>query len=206
MRTTRFALFLTAASLLACQPAPATTGSDSGPPADTGPQACTVPTGDMTHPIGTEVGRTMRDFTLPRCDDTPFHFYGEAEGFCAARLTVLTIAAGWCGPCRLEATQIQAALADAYAAQGVRVVQVLIQDDNHLPPDAAFCQGWVNQYGLTFPELYDPTQITQIYFPMGALPATLIVDSQGVIVHREYGTTANLTSIRTALDTILAGM
>ncbi|UJR83750.1 TlpA family protein disulfide reductase [Sandaracinus amylolyticus] len=170
------------------------TTADSGDPAQ-----CAPPEG----PYGTSEGRTLRPFTLNRCDGTPFEFYGAAEGYCDATFTVLTIAAGWCQPCHMEAALIQSNIAEAYADRGVRVVQVLIQDPGPAPPTPAYCQQWVENYGITFPELTDPNQLTQIYFPDNALPATLIVDSNGVIVHHEVGVSNELETITAALDRLL---
>lgn len=201
MLKTSFASLAIAGLLVACGSTPA--GSpDAGMITldDAGPPACAPP----AEPYGTSEGRNFRPFTLNRCDGTPFEFYGETEGYCDASFTVLTMAAGWCNPCRYETTQLQAQLVEAYAPRGVRVVQALIQDNDYAAPDGAFCQGWVDQYGLTNPVVLDPTQITQIYFPAGSLPATLIVDSHGVIRHREYGTSTGLATIRAALDELLA--
>lgn len=167
---------------------------------DSGAPACAPP----SEPYGTSQGRKLRPFTLNRCDGTPFEFYGEEEGFCDATFTVLTIAAGWCAPCHAEAALIEANIAQAYADRGVRVVQVMIQDPGPAPPTAAYCQEWVERYGLTFPELIDPMQITQVYFPDGALPATMIIDSNGVIVHHEVGVSNELETITATLDRLLA--
>lgn len=193
---------LLAATAAGCNP-PAPAEPDAGDIQlpDTG----TMPTcGDPGAPYGTSVGSNFLPFTLPTCDDEPYEFYGEQEGFCDSTFTVVSIAAGWCGPCRMEATLMQSFLVDAYADQGVRVVVAVIQDNDYREPDADFCQGWVTQYGLTNPVLYDRAQETQIYFPAGALPATLIVDSEGVIRHREYGVSNNLETVRAALDRLLA--
>lgn len=170
---------------------------DAGPP----PDGC----GPPSEPYGTSEGRNFRPFTLNRCDGTPFSFYGEAEGFCDASFTVLTMAAGWCGPCIVESQQLEERLVQAYADERVRVIQVLIQDDNYEAPSGAFCQSRVDRFGLTNPVLVDPEQITQVYFPAGSLPATLIVDAAGVIRHREYGTSTGLATITAALDRLLAG-
>jgi len=197
-----FASLVIACLLSACGSSPPTGDADSGPIVltDSGPGACAPP----AEPYGTQEGRNFRPFTLNRCDGTPFEFYGDAEGFCDASFTVLTMAAGWCGPCRLETEQLQTELVEGYAARGVRVVQAIIQDNDYAAPDGPFCDGWVAQYGLTNPVVLDPTQVTQIYFPAGSLPATLIVDSHGVIRHREYGTSTGLRTIRAALDALLA--
>jgi hypothetical protein len=197
-----FASLVVASVLSACGTTPPASDPDSGPIVldDSGPGGCVIPTADF----GTQEGRNFRPFTLNQCDGTPFEFYGEAEGYCAASFTVLTMAAGWCGPCRLETEQLEEEITQGYANRGVRVVQAVIQDNDYAAPDAAFCEGWVAEYGLTNPVVLDPTQVTQIYFPAGSLPATLIVDSHGVIRHREYGTSTGLRTIRAALDELLA--
>ena len=53
-------------------------------------------------------------------------------------------------------------LTTRYAAQNVRVVVAIIQDNDYRPADLAFCQGWVDQYGLTNPVLIDPLQLVAL--------------------------------------------
>lgn len=203
----RTSSILTTLLLAGCQ-SPPTTSPDAGIQLpDAGSQTDAGPTcGDPGAPYGTSLGSNFRPFTLERCDGTPFEFYGEAEGFCDARLTVVAIAAGWCGPCRIEAQQMQERLVEAYEPQGVRIIVAIIQDNDYREADADFCQGWVDQYGLTNPVVIDPAQETRIYFPTNdmALPAAVIVDSEGVLRHREYGVTTGLTTMRAALDRLLA--
>lgn len=152
--------------------------------------------------FGTRVSAKFRPLTLNRCDGTPYSIYNE--DFCSpTRFTILSIAAGWCNPCRLETAQFPALNAE-YSPQGVRLVQVMFQDESYGAASGAYCQSWVDEYGLTNVELNDPTQMTQIYFPTGSLPATLIIDDTGTIVFREYGTTDGLTSLRAKLDELLA--
>ncbi|MFT5353611.1 MAG: hypothetical protein ACI9KE_000811 [Polyangiales bacterium] len=185
--------------------APEDAGMDAGPDividggtSDVGP-VC----GDPGSPYGTSLGSSFLPFTMPTCGDVPFEFYGETEGFCDATFTVVSLAAGWCGPCRLEASLMQEYLVDGYAEHGVRVVVAVIQDNNLAEPTSEFCNRWVEQYELTNPVVYDTEGVTQIYFPDGSLPATLIVDSQGVIVHREYGVSDELVTVRATLDRLL---
>ena len=153
-------------------------------------------------PYGTRVTSKFRPLTLNQCDGTPYSIYNE--DFCAVRFTVINIAAGWCNPSRLETAQFTALNAE-YSVQGVRLLQVMFQDESYGAASGAYCQAWVDEFGLTNVELNDPTQSTQIYFPAGSLPATLIIDSTGTIVFREYGMTDGLVSLRASLDTLLAG-
>ena len=152
---------------------------------------------------GTLVGEKFGPLVLDRCDGTSYSIYDE--DFCSpTRFTVISIAAGWCNPCRYESSQLPALNAD-YAPRGVRLVQVMFQDETYHAASGAYCQAWVDEYGLTNVELNDPSQLTQIYFPAGSLPATLIIDSTGTIVFRQYSTTDGLVSLRASLDTLLAG-
>lgn len=167
-------------------------------------RACPLPMGTDEAPIGTSRGLTLRPFTLLRCDGTPYELYGEAEGFCDASFTVITLAAGWCVPCQMEAELLQSNIADAYADRGVRVVQVMLQNPDGTAATPEFCQNWVDTYDLRFPEVLDPDGTTWVFAPDNALPATVIIDSAGIIRYREYGTTANLSSLTAALDRLLA--
>ena len=182
-------------------------GGDETDPVDAGPiQIDTGPADSCAAPddgFGTSEGSNFLPLTLDRCDGTPYEFYGQSEGYCDTSFTVISIGAGWCGPCRREAALMQEFLVDRYAEHNVRVIVALIQDDDYMAPTHGFCEGWQTQYGLTNPILIDPTQLTQVYFPAGALPATLIVDSRGVIVHREYGVSTDLETVRAELDNLL---
>ena len=195
-------LGVAALGLAGCDGGTPMMGTDAGPDIvlpDAGEGACAAPTGGF----GTSQGRNFLPFTLQRCDGSMYEFYGETEGYCDASFTVVSIAAGWCGPCRMEARLMEEFLVQRYASHGVRVVVAIIQNNDYEAPDLAFCEGWQSQYGLTNPVLIDPTQETQVYFPAGSLPATLIVDSAGVIVHREYGVSTDLETVRAELDSLL---
>ena len=187
-------------------PAPMDAGVDAssgdvdagGDAVDGGGLSCTYPDA----PYGTRVGAKLEPFTLPQCDGTPYSFANEE--FCAARFTVISIAAGWCMPCRYESANLTTRVTEAYRDRGVRVIQVLVQDDMYRAADGAFCEGWVSMYGLTNIELTDADGTTQIYFPGGSLPSTIIVDSTGTIVWRENGAAMWLGTLTAKLDMLLA--
>jgi hypothetical protein len=157
-------------------------------------------------PYGSSVGRLFRPFTLTACngigDESTWRFDGPE--FFTSQLTVISIAAAWCVPCQRESAQIQSQIIDRYAGQGVRFAQILVQNVDGSTITAATCRGWVTRYGITFPELMDPMFITQPFVPMTAFPGNIIVDRCGRIRWRQYGAETGLTSIRTAIDEVLA--
>ena len=181
---------------------------DGGATAD---DAGTMMTTDLScgeipgEPYGVSVGRVIEPFTLASCTEGgDYAFYNE--DWCDSNLTVISIAAGWCPPCIAESRQLTDRVTEAYRDRGVRVIQVLVQDEEYRAPDLAYCEGWVDRFGLTNIELIDPTGVTQIYFPGNSLPSTIIVDSDGVIRFRENGATEGLVSLTSELDELLADM
>ncbi len=179
-------------------------GMDMGTPMDEDlgtPDALSCQDRVPTSGFGAIPGRNLSGFTLQDCSGADYSFYNES--FCENQLTVISIAAGWCPPCIAESMQLEAEINDFYAGQGVRVIQILTQTADYSAPDLAYCQGWVDRFGLSNVELIDPAQLTGIFFPDNALPSTIIVDSQGVIRFRENGASDGLTSLKSAIDEVL---
>ena len=155
--------------------------------------------------FGTRVGGTLEPFTLDSCtEDGEYSFYNEE--WCDSSLTVISIAAGWCPPCIVESRELTDRVTEAYRDRGVRVIQVLVQDEEYRAPDITYCEEWVDRFGLTNIELIDPTGVTQIYFPGNSLPSTIIVDNEGTIRFRENGATEGLVSLTNELDDLLEEM
>jgi peroxiredoxin len=151
------------------------------------------------------VGASVADFTLPRCDGTPFTFYDDA--FCAPehRATVLIFGALWCTRCQDESTRLDAEITQVYRDRGVRVVQVLV--DGAIPGTnvtAADCSRWVATYGLTNDELYDAGgAVTAAFYATRTFPSTVLVDADGVIRYRSVGASDGLPALRDAIDGVI---
>jgi len=184
---------------------------------DTGaPSTCMnhIPNPDSGDPqFGTLVGRSFAEFPAPLsdCNGGQHTFYGGDYCDSNVQLTVISIAAGWCHPCQMESDLLMENVVHAYGPHGVRVIQLLVQDPNYQMPNGAFCNQWVTTHGLSVTgavgvgnvELLDPAQVTNAYFPDGALPSTLVIDNHGVIRFHEDGASESLASLTNELDSLL---
>ncbi len=75
-----------------------------------------------TPPFGVLEGRKFEPLTLDSCDGNAYEFYNQ--DYCEARLTVVSIAAGWCMPCIMESGMLTNLITRVYGPQGVRVIQI----------------------------------------------------------------------------------
>lgn len=151
-------------------------------------------------PYGTRLGDTMASFTLNDCA-------GQAVSLAAycgtAKAFLITSAAGWCSGCRAEAPILQNYY-DSFKDKGLIVFTLLFQTSNSEPADQAFCQGWQERYGLSFPVLADPSYLLRDYYPdpnNPTAPATLMLDRNMRIIYQKDGGGEDLTNyINAALD------
>lgn len=189
-------LVLSLSLVVGCNPR--TNNVPDGGAGDGGP-SCGLPNGTP----GVSTGRIMFPFTIPQCveGDPLYSFYNE--DYCSSEISVVTIAAGWCQPCREEARDLQALVNEAYAACGVRVMQVMVQDNNSNEPSLRFCQEWQEQYGLTNIMLRDQGNMINSLFPSGALPSTMVVSGAGLVTYRFDGSNTRLCTLRGAIEQAL---
>ena len=168
------------------------------PPADA-PMAPAYPPG----PYGSSLCRRFEPFTLNRCNGEPWAF--AENNWSESPLTVVILSAVWCVPCQREAAVIEAQLVQPYADRNVRVVTVLVQNSDRTAITANQCtNNWQLRYRLEHPVLMDPQQSLAPFYPGLAFPGNIIIDRQGRIRFRQYGTEMSLASIRAAVDEVLA--
>ncbi|WP_173078104.1 TlpA family protein disulfide reductase [Phytohabitans rumicis] len=94
---------------------------------------------------------------------------------------IVNLWGSWCPPCRDELPAFQR-FADR-AAGKVTVIGVDTRDDRSAATSLA------TDAGLTYPNLYDPSEQLRIKLRVTALPATLFVDREGRVRHL-YNSTA----------------
>jgi cytochrome c biogenesis protein CcmG/thiol:disulfide interchange protein DsbE len=112
------------------------------------------------------------------------------------KVVVLNFWASWCSPCRLEAPDLQAAWVD-YRDLGVRFLGADELDDRFA------ARGFVEEFGITYPSVFDPSGSLADDFGFIGLPATYVIDERGRLAFRFQGFIDGAT-LRSALDDVLA--
>ncbi len=158
------AALASAGALAACR--------DSGAPAGQSAPSCLPATGSPSAttagsppagPTGAAAGK-VPDISLDCLDGG-----GSVRLAALGRPAVVNLWAAWCDPCRAELPAIQ-----QYAASsGVTVIGVDTQDTGTAAHAA------IDDYGLTYPQLTDPSRKLLVAVDRTALPATLFVDADG---------------------------
>ncbi len=110
------------------------------------------------------------DFTLPKLDGSGDLSLESLHG----DVVVLNFWASWCPPCKDEAPALQAAW-ERWRDRGVVVLGVNVED---LTDDA---RGFVEEYGITYPNVRDGPGSIQGRYGLTGLPETVFVDAAGRI-------------------------
>ncbi len=120
----------------------------------------------------------------------------DAATYADGNVLVINVWANWCDPCRREQPML-VDLADRYRGDGVRFLGINYQDDR----DAA--RGWIREFEVPYPSLFDPTGgfAADLGFP--ALPDTYVVDREGTIRWVVYGET-DAQEVTRMVDDVLA--
>lgn len=148
---------------------------------------------------GLEIGHRLDDISgLIDCDGNPVQL---ADSFCPReddygdynRVVLVSLGAGWCGPCIEETEHL---MGDVYVPlhdDGVEIVQILFQDEQGLPPTKSFCMQWREETfddPLAFPVVLDQTATWSdevLSETGGALPMNFLLDANANIRWRALG-------------------
>ena len=108
------------------------------------------------------------------------------------KVVVLNVWGSWCGPCRKEAPDLQAASEQTKSL--AQFIGINTKDRSEAPAEA-----FVRANGLTYPSIYDPDGKTLLAFagdlPPSAIPSTMIIDNQGRLAVRVLGDISRVTLV-----------
>lgn len=91
-------------------------------------------------------------------------------------VVLLNVWATWCGPCRHETPFLQS-LYEAHRHEGLRVVGVSVDSRR----SAGQIETFLDEMGVEYDILHDPEMSAMDRFSVLGLPATFLVDREGVI-------------------------
>lgn len=135
-----------------------------------------VAAGALADEPAPELGRRAPDFTLPDLAGKPVRL----ADYRGKRAVLINFWATWCLPCREEMPTLEKLWQERRASLEVLGV-------NLDTVGAAKVRAFVRELGLTFPILLDPALAVGRTYRIRALPASFIVDRDGVVRHREIG-------------------
>lgn len=124
-----------------------------------------------------EAGFQAPHFVLTGLDQQPYKVEGKRE-----KPLILNFWASWCGPCRIEAPDLQ----HMYEKYGKQVDIYGINATANDDPESAMA--FVKEYKLTFPIPMDVAGKVTEQYKLMAFPTTFIVNKEGVIRKKIIGT------------------
>lgn len=136
------------------------------------------------------VGRPVPDFDLP--PGMPGRPGLASVSLRRGGPRVVNIFASWCGPCRIEAPQLE-----ALARRGVPIDGIAVRDR---PQDLAI---FLATYGDPFRAIgADTDRRVQMELGSAGVPETFVVDGRGIIRHQHIGaiTEADMATIVAAYE------
>ena len=116
------------------------------------------------------------------------------------KVILFNVWATWCHPCRAEIPELQA-LHAKYQPRGLELVGVSVDNDGANEDIKAFVQ----EFKMSYPIWRDPDERVSSQFMLVGVPATFLIDKQGVLRWRKTGPVApGDTSLSAAIERALA--
>jgi peroxiredoxin len=124
-----------------------------------------------------EVGHPAPDFTLPTLTGKTVRL----SDFRGKKAVLINFWATWCAPCRLEMPTMEKAY-QKYKAKGLEILAVSIDAGSK-----SAVKNFMEELGLTFPAVLDPKMEVLGLYRFSAIPASILIDKQGIIRFKELG-------------------
>jgi peroxiredoxin len=138
--------------------------------------------------VGTRIGLTAPDFTLPTTGEKEFKL-SDYRG----RKVILNFWATWCGPCRFEVPALKA-LQDKYKDGSIAIVAVNSLDN------ADSAKSYAEANGLNFVIPVDPRGDVTTLYNIRGMPTTLFINDKGIITSIKIGPFISMEEIEERMD------
>jgi cytochrome c biogenesis protein CcmG/thiol:disulfide interchange protein DsbE len=125
---------------------------------------------------GADVGQAMPAYESKWLDGTTFDLASRRD-----KVVLLNLWATWCGPCRYEIPELQAAHTK-YASRGFEVIGVSLDEG---AADAV--KQFVDEHKMTYPIAIDSDGKIAGLLDASVLPTTVLIDRSGRIVWKKIG-------------------
>ena len=103
-------------------------------------------------------------------------------GSLRGKVVLLNLWATWCTPCRMETPYLQSVFED-YHAEGFEIVGISMDTGDAAAEVAMF----VEEYAVSYTILHDPKMRGMELYQVLGLPATFLIDREGVLRWMRYG-------------------
>lgn len=155
--------------------------------------------GERSEKVAASDGRVEVGFPAPAYATVSLD--GDSVSLAAQRgkVVLLNVWATWCHPCRTEIPELRAIHAK-YEAQGLALIGVSVDTDG---TDDAI-RTFMRDFQMTFPIWRDPDERVSTQFLVVGVPATFLIDREGILRWRKTGPIApGDTSLTAAIQRAL---
>lgn len=128
--------------------------------------------------VGLEKGNLAPDFELQSLDGKTIKL-SSLRG----KKVIVNFWATWCPPCRQEMPEME----EFYSKHKNEGVEILAVNLTQAEKSRADVPEFIEEYGITFPILMDEKGNTGQLYNVSSIPATFIIDTQGVIQQEIVG-------------------
>ena len=119
---------------------------------------------------GTEADYAAPDFTMYDLEGNPVKL-SDFEG----KPAILNFWASWCGPCKSEMPDIEA----AYQKYGEEIHFVILNLTDGSSETVESAHGYIESQGYTFPVYYDSGMEGAMTYGVSGVPITFFIDAEG---------------------------
>ena len=115
------------------------------------------------------------------------------------KVVLLNVWATWCHPCRAEIPELRS-IHETYRPRGLELIGVSVDAEGAGDDIRQF----IKEFGMAYPIWRDPDERVSTQFLVVGVPATFLIDRNGILRWRKTGPVARGdTSLRTAIERAL---